>query len=131
MPDQVSREAKKRHVAVNMIFFRLPFCCAFAMTRMLWSRGRAQSKGGWLTARTEGNMSLLPVKNWMGCKDGDSLGEATKTGADKVGLTCMCSFPGGGVGCWLGCYCSTLSVGVLSLCQCASPKAGTSPPHLT
>lgn len=35
-------------------------------------------------------MPLLLVKNWMGCKDGDSLGEATKTGADKVGLTCVC-----------------------------------------
>lgn len=83
MPDQVSREAKKTPRRSEYDFLHLPFCCAFAMTRMLWLKGSAQSKGGWLTARTEGNMSLLPVKNWMGCKDGDSLGEATKTGDDK------------------------------------------------
>lgn len=78
------------------------FPSSFAVTRMLWSRGEhSQRLAGWLASREEGNISLLLVKNWTGCKDGDSLGEATKSGAGKVGLTCVCvcSFPGGGVGC--------------------------------
>lgn len=76
-------------------------------------------------------MSLLPVKNWMGCKDGDSLGEATKTGADKVGLTCMCSFLEVG---WDAGWAAIARLSVWGFSHCASvlPQRRELPlPHLT